>query len=90
MGVGYVMMLFAGDPVRHYIQQVFVVYEPKEQHRFLFATMGLVYQICSLVSSAIFSAILLYFTMNSVMFIMFIMVAVALVVMCMLYRQLSR
>ena len=84
------MMVFTGDPVRHYIQQVFVVYEPKERHRFLFATMGLAYQICSLVSSAVFSVVLLYFTMNSVMLIMLIMVAVSLVAMCMLYRQLSR
>lgn len=88
MGAGYVMMLFCCDPIRHYTQQIFVLYAPKEQHQTLFAAMGMASSICSMVNGAIFSAVLLRFTMNSVMLILLGITMVSVVLMVMLHKQL--
>lgn len=90
MGTGYILMMFCCDPIRHYTQQVFVLYAPKEQHQNLFTYMGLAYQICSLVTGAIFSVVLLRYTMNSVMLILFATTGMSVVLMCLLYRNLVR
>ena len=90
MGTGYVVMLFCCDPIRHYTQQMFILYAPKEQHQDLFTYMGLAYQICSLVNGAIFSVVLLRFTMNSVMLILVATAVMFVVLMCMLHRHLVR
>ena len=90
MGVGYLMILFAVDPTRHYIQQVFVKYAPREQHQNLFAYMGFAYNICTGISSVVFSLVLLRFTMTGIMVICFAMSAVSIVLMSMMYKLLIK
>ncbi len=90
MAVGYLMILFVVDPTRHYVQQIFVQYAPREQHQNLFAYMGFAYNLCTGISSVVFSLVLLRFTMGSVMVICFVMSAVSIVLMCMMYKLLVK
>lgn len=90
MGAGYIFILLCYDPVRHYIQQIFVQHTPTEQHQNLFAYMGLANSICCAFCSAVFSAILLQYTMISVMLIYLTLCSVAVIMMWILYKKLSK
>ena len=89
MGAGYVLTLFACDPTKLYIQQVIVRYTPRQQHRTLFAYMGLSFSIFTALASLLSPIALLYFPMVIVPILLLGMAILSLFVLFALYRQLQ-
>ena len=87
MGLGYLLMLFCCDPIRHFVQQIIVQYAPREQHQDLFAYMGFVYNICKGACGMLFGLVLLRFTMVSVMVLYLLMAVVCVWLMYIIYRK---
>lgn len=89
MGLGYVMVLLCCDPVKLYIQQVIVVYSPREQHRTLFAYMGFVFSIFTAMISVL-SPLAEMLSMATVSGLLMLMAAISLGFMFLLYRMLQK
>ena len=90
MGSGYVAVLLACDPVKLYIQQVIVLYTPREKHRTLFAYMGLAFSIFTALNSVLSPVALELFSMVIIPVLLLSMTVISVLVLVVLYKQLQK
>lgn len=87
MGFGYIIILFARDPFRLYIQDVVLENTPAEQHQTLLTIMVLVVKLGTAGMGIGFSAVLLKFPMITVMAILFAISVIEILLSLKLYRM---
>lgn len=73
MSVGYIIILFARDPFRLYMQDVLFENTPKEQHQTLLAILEFGVKVGTAAMGLSFSAILLSYPMVAVITILFVL-----------------
>lgn len=90
MGAGYVVMLYACDPTKLYIQQVIAQYTPHQQHLDLFAYMGLSFSVFTALFSVLSSFVLGYFPLAMVPALLLVSAVLSLLLLIVLYKQLQK
>ena len=87
MGMGYIIILFARDPFRLYMQDVILGHTPKEQHQTLLTMMEFGVKVGSAGMGLAFSAILVNHPMSLVVSIMLVIILVEILLSMKLYQM---
>ena len=87
MSVGYIIILFARDPFRLYMQDVLFENTPKEQHQTLLAILEFAVQVGTAAMGLSFSAILLSYPMVAVITILFVLSMIEIILGIKLYKM---
>lgn len=87
MSIGYIIILFARDPFRLYMQDIIFENTPKEQHQTLLTILEFGVKVGTVGMGLSFSAILLKFPMLVVMAIMFIIALIEVFLSIRLYKM---
>ncbi|MBR4289214.1 MAG: hypothetical protein IKT52_01055 [Oscillospiraceae bacterium] len=87
MSLGYIIILFARDPFRLYIQDMLLEHTPAEQHQTLLTMMTLVMKVGTAGMGLGFSAVLLRFPMAVVMAILFVIAQLEILLSLKLYHM---
>lgn len=90
MGIGYIIILFARDPFRLYMQDVIFDHTPKEQHQTLLTMLEFGVKLGTASMGLAFSAILLKYSMLLVMAIIFVIACVEIFLSLKLYKMIAR
>lgn len=86
MGFAYIIILFVRDPFSLYVQDVIIGTTAKEYHRSLLVMMGFYSKIGTLALNTIFSFVLLGFTLQTVMGILFVISVICVLVTVQFYK----
>lgn len=87
MSVGYIIILFARDPFRLYMQDVLFENTPKEQHQTLLAILEFSVKVGTAAMGLSFSAILLSYPMVAVITILFVLSMIEIMLGIKLYKM---
>lgn len=87
MSVGYIIILFARDPFRLYMQDVLFENTPKEQHQTLLAILEFSVKVGTAAVGLSFSAILLSYPMVAVITILFVLSMIEIMLGIKLYKM---
>lgn len=87
MSVGYIIILFARDPFKLYMQDVIFENTPKEQHQTLITLLELGVKIGTAGMGLSFAAILTEYSMIVVMAILFIIASIEIYLSIKLYKM---
>ena len=87
MAIGYIIILFARDPFRLYMQDVMFENTPKEQHQTLLTMLEFGVKLTTAWMGLSFSAILISYPMTIVMAIMFAVATVNIALSIKLYKM---
>lgn len=87
MSVGYIIILFARDPFRLYMQDVLFENTPKEQHQTLLAILEFGVKVGTAAMGLSFSAILLSYPMIAVITILFVLSIIEIILGIKLYKM---
>jgi len=87
MSVGYIIILFARDPFRLYMQDVLFENTPKEQHQTLLAILEFAVKVGTAAMGLSFSAILLSYPMVAVITILFVLSMIEIILGIKLYKM---
>lgn len=87
MSVGYIIILFARDPFRLYMQDVLFESTPKEQHQTLLAILEFGVKVGTAGMGLSFSAILLSYPMLAVITILFVLSMIEIILGIKLYKM---
>ncbi len=87
MSVGYIIILFARDPFRLYMQDVLFENTPKEQHQTLLAILEFGVKVGTAAMGLSFSAILLSYPMVAVITILFVLSMIEIMLGIKLYKM---
>ena len=87
MSVGYIIILFARDPFRLYMQDVLFENTPKEQHQTLLAILEFSVKVGTAAMGLSFSAILLSYPMVAVITILFVLSMIEIILGIKLYKM---
>lgn len=87
MGLGYIIILFARDPFRLYMQDVILEHTPKEQHQTLLTMMEFGVKLGTAGMGLAFSAILVNHPMSLVVTIMLAIILVQILLSIKLYQM---
>ena len=87
MSVGYIIILFARDPFKLYMQDVIFENTPKEQHQTLITILEFGVKICTAGMGLSFAAILTKYSMIIVMAILFIIALIEIYLSIKLYKM---
>ena len=87
MSLGYIIILFARDPFRLYMQDVLFENTPKEQHQTLLAILEFGVKVGTAALGLVFSAVLLQYPMIVVITVLFVLSIVEILLGLKLYKM---